>query len=377
MAVAALVLTLVAAAFGVAAPARAGVAPLKAVIVVGPTHGSTADYLAVGEGVAKVAASYGMDVRRVFHPKATFANVVSSAQGANLFVYIGHGNGWPSPYAPYQERTKNGMGLNPYEGASASNVEYYGADYIRQQLSLAPNSLVLFNHLCYAAGNGEPGMAIPSWSVAHQRVDNFAAGFLAAGARGVFAYSWQSIEKLVKWLFTTDKTTEQLFTTAGSSTAAWAGYIGWDPRKLESARTPGTTNFLDPHPRDGFLRAFSGDLTMTAADWRSGWSRFQPPVSLTTDVTAPSVPSALAGVSLGYRRVGLSWQPSTDDRGGTIRYRLFRDGVRIAKLTDTSYVDRPDTGGTYKYKVRAVDAAGNKSAFTPVIYAAAVKGPLP
>ena len=27
-----------------------------------------------------------------------------------------HGNGWPSAYGPFQERTKNGLGLNPMEG---------------------------------------------------------------------------------------------------------------------------------------------------------------------------------------------------------------------------------------------------------------------
>jgi len=372
----ALLFAFLAATFAVVTPARAAAAQLKAVIVVGPTHGSTAKYLEYGESLAKVAASYGMDVRRVFHPKATWANVLANAQGANLLVYMGHGNGWPSPYAPYQERTKNGMGLNPYEGGSTSNVEYYGAKPIREQLVLAPNALVLLNHLCYAAGNGEPGMAIPSWSVAHQRADNFAAGFLAAGAKGVFAYSWQPFEKLVKALFTTDKTTEQLFTTAGSTATPYAGYVGWDPRKLQSVRTPGTINFLDPHSKDGFLRAFSGDLSLTAADWRSGVSGKDPSIAQ-ADVTPPSVPSELAGVSLGYRRVGLSWRPSTDDRTGTIRYRLFRNGVRIAKLTDTSFVDRPASPGTYRYKVRAVDRAGNKSAFSPITKAYSVKGPLP
>jgi flagellar hook assembly protein FlgD len=336
----ALILAMLAAAFGVAAPARAGAAPLKAVIVVGPTHGSTASYLAYGESLAQVAESYGMDVRRVFHPKATWANVLANAQGANLLVYMGHGNGWPSPYAPFQEKTKNGMGLNPYEGGSASNVEYYGAKWVREQLTLAPNSLVMFNHLCYAAGNGESGMAIPSWSVAHQRVDNYAAGFHAAGAKGVFAYSWQSLEKLVKWLFTTDKTMEELFTTAGSSTAAYAGYIGWDPRKLESVRTPGTINFLDPHSRDGFLRAYSGDLGLTAADWRSGASGgvvpTDPPV-----LTGLTATPAGSGASSGQTLLSTSpavVSPNADGLSDTaqLRYVVDREAFVDFKVLNSS-----------------------------------------
>jgi D-alanyl-D-alanine carboxypeptidase len=94
------------------------------------------------------------------------------------------------------------------------------------------------------------------------------------------------------------------------------------------------------------------------------------------DTTPPSVPQGLKGEPLGYRRVGLSWQPSTDDSGGTIRYRVLRDGKRIATVTATSYIDRPAVAGTYSYKVRAVDAAGNKSAFSVTIKVRARRGAL-
>ena len=33
-----------------------------------------------------------------------------SSQGANLFIYLGHGNGWPSPYGPFERYTKDGLG---------------------------------------------------------------------------------------------------------------------------------------------------------------------------------------------------------------------------------------------------------------------------
>ena len=47
------------------------------------------------------------------------------------------------------------------------------------------NAVVFNIHLCYAAGNGESGMAIPSDDLARERVDNFANGWLAAGAGAV------------------------------------------------------------------------------------------------------------------------------------------------------------------------------------------------
>jgi chitodextrinase len=379
------------AAIGVASPARAALetteasdspddapAALKAVIIVGPTHDLTAGHLQRGEALAQSAESYGMDVRRVFHPKATWANVLANIQDAHLVAYYGHGNGWPSPYGPFQEKTKNGFGLNPYEGAGKGNVEYWGANKIRANVVLAPTAIVLLNHLCYAAGNGESGMGIPSWNVAHQRVDNFAAGFLYSGASAVFAYSSQSVGSVLQALFTTDKTVGQIFTTPGAKPLPYYGFVNWNPRKLDSVRTPGAVNFLDPHEKEGFQRAVSGNLGLTAAEWRSATGSDAPPGggSLQPDTTPPSVPQALTAESLGYRRVALSWQASTDDGDGTIKYRVFRNGVRVVTVTSTSYVDRPLDAGTYTYKVRAVDPAGNKSAFSSSVKAAAIKGAL-
>ena len=45
----------------------------------------------------------------------------------------------------------------------------------------------MFRHLCYASGNSEPGLPEGSTSDAIQRVDNYAAGFLRAGAKAVVA----------------------------------------------------------------------------------------------------------------------------------------------------------------------------------------------
>jgi flagellar hook assembly protein FlgD len=248
-----------------AEPAR-----LKAVIIVGPAGSQTGADLQDAESFAQLAESYGMDVRRVFHPHATWDAVMANVQGANLVVYMGHGNGWPSPYTPYQERTKNGVGLNPYDGAGQNETLYYGANQIRASWVLAPNALVFLNHDCYTAGNGEPGMAIPSWDVARQRVDNFAASFLAVGARAVFAYSWQKFNRTLTSLFTTDETMEQVFMLPGYRPTAYYGWIGSDPRKFPSERTPGATIYMDPDPDDGFLRAITGDLNMTATEWSQG-----------------------------------------------------------------------------------------------------------
>jgi hypothetical protein len=110
-------------------------------------------------------------------------------------------------------------------------------------------------------------MAIPTWEVAQQRVDNYASGFLAVGAAAVFAYGTGSITPLVDGLFTTNNTIDQLFMTEGARAEPFYGFTGWDDRYFASVRTPGSRNHLDPGESVGFLRSVTGNLELTAGDW--------------------------------------------------------------------------------------------------------------
>src|SRR3954468_23366702 len=332
---------------------------LKIAIIVGPTDELTDSNLKDAESLAEAAESYGMDVRRIFYPNATWDDVVANVQGANLLVYMGHGNGWPSPYAPFQEDTKNGIGVGPFAGGKTSQTKYYGANVMRTDIQLAPNAIVFLDHLCYAAGNGEPGMAIPTWDVAHQRNDNFAAGFLAAGARTVFAYSWQLYIRTLRDLMTTDKTMKQIFETPGAYPKAYYGWIGADARMLDSVRTPGTVNYMDPDPKDGFLRAVSGDLSMTAGQWRGEESTAGLP-TINIPPVGPTAPSSLRGAAYNSRYVRLVWNAATMNHYGAVRYNVLRNGKLLAWTTNPYFDDQPGKAGTYTYSVRAVDAAGNK-----------------
>jgi hypothetical protein len=57
---------------------------------------------------------------------------------------------------------------------------------------------VLLNHLCYASGNSEPGLPEGTLDQARQRVDNYAAGFIKAGAAAVIAEAWSSPNYFVR-----------------------------------------------------------------------------------------------------------------------------------------------------------------------------------
>ena len=85
---------------------------VKVVIVVGPVEGSTPRYKSAAKSYAALARSFGAYVVEVYSPKATWAKVKAAAKGANIFIYLGHGNGYPSPYGPFAADRRNGMGLN-------------------------------------------------------------------------------------------------------------------------------------------------------------------------------------------------------------------------------------------------------------------------
>ena len=141
-----------------AAPVEAAYAP-RVVIVVGPSGGATRDYLGKAREYAAQAKAHGASVTSVLTPHATWERVIAAAQGANVFIYLGHGNGWPSRYGPYQGVTKNGLGLNPRDGSGNTKVKYYGEDLVRAHLRLAPGAIVLLNRLCYASGQRRARLA--------------------------------------------------------------------------------------------------------------------------------------------------------------------------------------------------------------------------
>ena len=148
-------------------PFAVAAAPPKVVIIVGPVAGSTPGYRSDADAAAAEASKYTSNVVKIYSPNATWAVVKPALQDASIVIYMGHGNGFPSPYTttPAPER-QNGFGLNPTAGVDDTKTQYYGEKYLADEVRLAPNAVVLLGHLCYASGSSEPGNADPSLSVA-------------------------------------------------------------------------------------------------------------------------------------------------------------------------------------------------------------------
>ena len=234
----------------------------KVVVVVGPVGSHNVHYKDDANQVVAEARRWTSNVVKVYTPNATWAKVKAAAQGASVLVYLGHGNGWPSIYAPFQTLTKDGLGLDPSTGADSTRTVYYGESYISRDIRLAPNAVVLLYHLCYASGNTEPGLAVGSFADSKERVDNYGAGFIGAGARAVIAegHPAHPVVDSIRQLFSTNRTLEALFRTGPK---AHGNVLGPYP----SERTPGLSFLMDPDSStpSGFYRSIIGDLSLTAS----------------------------------------------------------------------------------------------------------------
>ena len=301
---AALVLTLLA-AFGSLAPSAvpsvaAAVSGPKVVLIVGATHSVTPSYRSDADAVYAEAIKYTPNVVKIYSPNATWAAVKSAVAGAQIVVYMGHGNGWPSPYT-YDPlfATKDGFGLNATAGNGDYNNKYYGEPSIAT-LGLAPNAVVILSHLCYASGNSEPGNAEPTVSVAKQRADNYASAFLKAGARAVIAEGHAAPQYYIRALFTTHQTIDSMWRTAPS----FHGHAF----SFASARSPGYTVVMDPDNVSwGYFRSLTGKLDLWTDD-----AAGMPPTS--ADPASLAVPGAASvavdGAAL-YGTPDIAADPST------------------------------------------------------------------
>lgn len=344
-------------------PARAAAADPKVVLVVGATHGTTSTYRSYMNVVAATAAKYTKNVVKVYSPNATWSRVRSAMQGASIVVYMGHGNGFPSPYSTtLNVYTQNGMGLNLTAGAGDSNTKYYGEKFVGDEVDLAPNAVVILSHLCYASGNSEPGRGEPTLSVAKARMDNFAAGFIRAGARAVIAEGHADPSWYIEQLFTQRLTVEQIWRSAP--------FQRGNQFSFASSRSSGYTVFGDPNRRtstayEGYYRSLVTRRTpaltseqVTGAsyartDVHPGW--FAVPgaaevvasegVGLYGDASlAPDPATGLAPATLpAGTRLRVLEAAGTAADGSTIHRVATLDGATGGWLTTTGLAPRDDT----------------------------------
>jgi len=254
--------------------------PAKVVFIVGPTGYLTDRFRSHAREAAAVARRFTPDVTEIYSPNATWPVVRKAIQGASLVVYMGHGNGWPSKYRnELFPPTQNGFGLNPTAGGDDERHQYFGEASVGGQVKLAKNAVVLLHHLCYASGNTEPGLPEGTVSDARLRVDNYAAGFIRAGAKAVIAEAYASPAHFVRSILGGNQSIDRMWRSAPS---------GYDNViAFKSKRSPGYIAQMDPRTgSSGFHRSIVLKAGLAARDVLNG-GQGNPSAARTPDATVP------------------------------------------------------------------------------------------
>lgn len=326
-------LTCVLAIVAVLAPLATDAATVKVAIIVGPTGYLTPMLRVQADRAATLAEQSGATVVRVYSPNATWPVVRDAIAGSSIVVYLGHGYGFPSPYrSVLTPAVHDGFGLNPAIGSGDDAHQYFGEAYV-ERLALAPNAVVVLSHLCYAAGNSEMGDPDAPVDVSIQRADNFAAGFIRAGAAAVIADAHMGPGYYVSQLLRGDSTIRDIW--LGSPNAHGNQFA------VQSVRSPGMTTQLDPdRPGAAFNRSLVTGADITAAAVRSGAQGVvATPVELAPSLTGLGItfaPPLLIGSPIAGASVGLS-VPLAEGRGADLPGRL-----QIAARWDPLLLDEPE-----------------------------------
>jgi hypothetical protein len=197
----------------------------KVVIIVGPVGSQTDNYREKGDRIAETAEAAGATVVKVYSPDATWDNVRAAVNGANVIVYVGHGNGYPNPYSSGHEWTDrvNGWGLNMREDdgdGDTINVDmvYCGEKALRGTLTSsdgatqrqycdggpitpAPGFVMVYSNACYTPGAGEGFDEPATEAVAVTRVASYSRPVFALGGRAYFASdlgSWRIVDLVLR-----------------------------------------------------------------------------------------------------------------------------------------------------------------------------------
>ena len=284
---------------GAVAPVAAAARVPRVVLVVGPVGSLTPLYRSLANEAAAEAVSAGAQVTKVYSPNATWSAVKHALEGASIVVYLGHGNGWPSPYrnALYPP-TQNGFGLNPVAGGDDSSHQYFGEASV-DNIKLAPNAVVVLSHLCYASGNSEPGLAEGSEATAIQRVDNYAAGFIRAGAQAVVAEAHLGPAYYVRSLLRGQQSIEQIWRGSPNNHG--------NTMTLASKRSNGFAERLDPDRANGGYNRSLVSRGVNSVQLRSG--AMGTSQSSTSSILQPPVTPSLVSLGLTFGQVNIRSLP--------------------------------------------------------------------
>jgi hypothetical protein len=311
-------------------------APLKAVLIVGPLVGLSDDSPAVAslktsmDLAAQVLGAHGASVFKFYTPSNDWNTIVSAAQGAQFLFYAGEGVGWP-------DGTYGGFYLR-----SGSGAVFISPDQIRSALKLAPNAIVMIN-ACFASG-GSGTDSNPSALTSPQaqyRVAQYSDPFFDIGAGGYFADWYQAA-------FSTILTNLFQGMTLGD---AYKNFGDFNSSTLETYAHPyhsdlamwldkGTYNYSTSTDTGIYSYAFAGkagarlDDLFPAPQMSLSTSQLQIMVDPQTSMETTSVQVINSGWSASVTS-GSNWlsvlPPQTGSAGASVTLAVIPTGLSVGK----------------------------------------------
>ena len=175
--------------------------------------------------------------------------------------------------------------------------------------------------------------------------------------------------------------------TASTDNVAVSGY------QIERCQGAGCSNFsalttvtTTSYSNTGLTASTPYSYRVRAIDGAGNTSGYSNVSSASTpaapDTTAPTAPTNLSATPVSSSSINLSWTASTDNVGVT-GYQVHRcqgatctNYAQVGTASGTTYADGSLAAATtYRYQVRATDAAGNLSTFSTVVNATTQAGP--
>ena len=128
-------------------------------IVVGPVGDHNAHYKSDARGHRRRGPQAHLERRDAVHAQRDLAGGQGRGAGRER-VRLPRPRQRLAEHLPaVPDRDQGRPRARPAAGADGDKHVYYGEDYIRNNIRLAPNAVVLLYHLCYASGNTEPGLS--------------------------------------------------------------------------------------------------------------------------------------------------------------------------------------------------------------------------
>jgi hypothetical protein len=168
----------------------------------GPQGAGTKNYIEGMTATSKYLKDAGVHVTEFFCPTDDWAKIKAAAANAHILVYSGHG-------------VYNGSIPPTWVGGFSLTGSFVSSKQIQEELKMAKNAIVVFNHACFTAGSAA-GDPLITQDEAHRRVSIYSHPFMDLGFASYYANNFYGLNDYFDGLFAGNYANDVYIKTASS-----------------------------------------------------------------------------------------------------------------------------------------------------------------